>query len=91
MLDLCAQGDDRARMMLALDNVCQLAADLNFGDSPAIVTTTLGNSAPAWVTGKQQIVVDLVQAAEIVRRRNVVLALESMSAARSTTRARPTG
>ena len=76
MVSPCVRGSERSDMLREFEATCRLAEELNFGASPAIVTSTLGGSAPPWETGKDQIVADLAELAESAARHQVIFAIE---------------
>lgn len=58
------------------ETMCQLAQDLNFGNGPAIVTTTLGHCPSPWEEAKEVILEGALHIADIAASYNVILALE---------------
>lgn len=76
-LDVCAAGDARAVMMRRAQATFELANDLNHGDGPAIVTTTVGDPNPDWDTGKHLVRDGFMELADLASRHNVIVAAES--------------
>ena len=76
-LDVCAAGDARAAMMRRARSTFELANDLNHGDGPAIVTTTVGDPNPDWDTGKHLVRDGFLELADLASRHNVIVAAES--------------
>ena len=75
-LDVCAAGDARAAMMRRAQATFELATDLNHGDGPAIVTTTVGDPNPDWESGKQLVRDGFLELADLAGRHNVIVAAE---------------
>ena len=75
-VDVCAAGDARAAMLRRAEETFQLANDLNHGDGPSIVTTTVGDPNPDWDTGKRQVRDGFMELADLASRYNVVVAAE---------------
>ncbi|MDR3708465.1 MAG: sugar phosphate isomerase/epimerase [Capsulimonadaceae bacterium] len=72
----CEMGDARNAMLSEFEDVCRLADDLNTGDGPAIVTSTLGGPQPPWDEGKETIASSLIDLADIAAKHGVVYAIE---------------
>ena len=75
-LDVCAAGDARAAMLRRAEATFQLANDLNHGDDPSIVTTTVGDPNPDWDTGKSRVRDGFMELADLASRHNVIVAAE---------------
>ena len=56
--------------------MCELARDLNFGDGPAVVTTTLGHCPSPWQEAKEAILAGALRLADRAAGYDVILALE---------------
>ena len=76
-VDVCATGDARAAMLRRAQATFELANDLNHGDGPAVVTTTVGDPNPDWDTGKQLVRDGFLELADLASRHNVIVAAES--------------
>ena len=76
-VDVCAAGDARAAMLRRAQATFELANDLNQGDEPAVVTTTVGDPNPDWDTGKQLVRDGFMELADLASRQNVIVAAES--------------
>jgi inosose dehydratase len=63
-------------MLGKFGDICALARDLNFGDEPAVVTSTLSGRQIDWDTEKQTIADDLLELADLAAGVNTVLAME---------------
>ena len=75
-LDVCAAGDARAAMLRRAEATFELANDLNLGDGPSIVTTTVGDPNPDWDTGKCRVRDGFMELADLAGRHNVIVAAE---------------
>ena len=75
-LDVCAEGDARAAMMLRAEATFGLASDLNHGDGSSVVTTTIGKPDPDWDTGKSRVRDGFMELADLASRHNVIVAAE---------------
>ncbi len=75
-LDVCALGDARAAMLRRAEASFQLANDLNLGDGPSIVTTTVGDPNPDWDTKKHLVRDGFLELADLASRHNVIVAAE---------------
>ncbi len=76
-LDVCAIGDARAAMLRRASESFELANDLNLGDGPSVVTTTVGDPNPEWDTGKPLVRDGFLELADLASRHNVIVAAES--------------
>lgn len=75
-VDVCAAGDARAAMLRRAEATFELANDLNIGDGPAVVTTTVGDPNPDWDTGKHRVRDGFMELADLASRQNVIVAAE---------------
>ena len=75
-LDVCAVGDARAVMQRRAAATFELANDLNLGDGPSIVTTTVGDPNPEWETGKHRVRGGFMGLADLAGRYDVIVAAE---------------
>lgn len=75
-LATCAEGNERDGMLRRAVATFSLARDLNFGDGLAAVTTTVGNSAPPWETGREKIRHAFLELADLAAQYDVVVAAE---------------
>ena len=69
-------GDERAAMLRRAEATFELAIDLNLGDGPSIVTTTVGDPNPDWDTGKCRLRDGFMELADLASRHSVVVAAE---------------
>ncbi len=75
-VDTCASGEKRPAMLERFSKYCTLARDLNFGDEPVVVTTTLGGKGPDWATDKEQIADCLMELADLAAGMDTILTIE---------------
>ena len=72
----CAQGSDRPPMLERFIRNCVLARDLNYGDAPSIITTTVSGPLTKWKTDRDAIAADLIELADVAAEHHVILAVE---------------
>ncbi len=72
--DVCAL-DDKSEMDLTLAKL-RMAGRMHFDDTPILITTTAGHSAPPWETGKQQIRDAFMRLADLAADHNAIIAIE---------------
>ena len=77
LIDVCAPAEAQAAEREKTLAKFAIAAALHFDDSPILMTTTAGHSAPAWDTGKEQIRDRFVELADLAVEHNVVIAIEA--------------
>jgi sugar phosphate isomerase/epimerase len=77
LIDVCAPDDARDAELEKTLAKFAMAAELHFDDSPILMTTTAGHSAPAWDTGKEQIRDRFAELADLAADHNVVIAIEA--------------
>ena len=75
-LPICAEADDRTAMLDRARQTFGMAADLNFGDQLAVVTTTLGHPEPPWEEGKGAIRDGFLEVADLAAEYDVIVAAE---------------
>ena len=80
-LSVCAEGDERDAMLDRAHATFALARDLNFGDGPLPVTTTVGSPEPSWETGRETIRDGFLELADLAAEYNVVVAAEAHAGA----------
>lgn len=77
LINLCTHDEDVAAKTHTLAATCQLAADLNFGETRRVVTTTLGYQGGAdWDSSREQIAERLLPYADVADDHGVTLAIE---------------
>ena len=76
-IDVCASDSDRMAMFELTKQKFEMAHRLHFDDSPIMVTTTPGHSAPPWETGKEQIRDAFLSFADMAAENDVVVAIEA--------------
>ncbi len=73
-IDVCAL-DDQREMDKTLAKL-RMAGRMHYDDSPILMTTTAGHSAPAWDTGKEQIKDAFLRLADLAADHNAIIAIE---------------
>ncbi|NQW18638.1 MAG: sugar phosphate isomerase/epimerase [Chloroflexi bacterium] len=77
LIDVCAPEASRAAEREKTLAKFAMAHELHEGDSPILMTTTAGHSAPAWDTDKEQIRDRFVELADLAGEHNVLIAIEA--------------
>lgn len=72
----CARGSDRRAMRACFIQNCVLAGDLNDGDAPGIVTTTVSGPLTDWATDRETVAADLMELADLAAEHHTILAVE---------------
>ena len=76
LLKPCATGDERETLRKEFEDACRLTSDLNFGKSPAIITSTVPSPGLSWAADRDTICRCLIEMAEIAARFEVIYAVE---------------
>lgn len=76
-IDVCAPAADRMAMFDLTKTKFEMAHRLHFDDSPVLVTTTPGHSAPPWDSGKDRIRDAFLSLADMAAENEVVVAIEA--------------
>jgi sugar phosphate isomerase/epimerase len=76
MIDVCASPSDRPAMLELTKKKFEMVQRLHFDDSPILITTISGHSAPAWETGKEQIRDSFLSLADIAAEHDIVVSIE---------------
>jgi len=76
-IDVCAPTAGRMTMFDLTKTKFEMAHRLHFDDSPVLVTTTPGHSAPPWDSGKDQIRDAFLGLAEMAAENDIVVAIEA--------------
>lgn len=77
LIDVCAPHSDRIPMLELTKKKFEMAHRLNFDDSPTLITTTPGHSAPPWDSGKEQIRDAFLSLADMAAENDIVVAIEA--------------
>lgn len=77
LIDVCAPAESQDAEREKTLAKFAMAAELHFDDSPILMTTTAGHSAPAWDNGKEQIRDKFAELADLAAEHNVVIAIEA--------------
>ena len=76
-IDVCAPYYDRVAMYDLTKKKFEMAQRLHFDDSPILITTTPGHSAPPWESGKNQMRDAFLNLADMAAVDDVVIAVEA--------------
>ena len=76
-IDVCAPYYDRVPMYDLTKKKFEMAQRLHFDDSPTLITTTPGHSAPPWESGKNQMRDAFLNLADMAAVDDVVIAIEA--------------
>jgi sugar phosphate isomerase/epimerase len=76
-IDVCAPYYDRVAMYDLTKKKFEMAQRLHFDDSPILITTTPGHSAPPWNSGKNQIRDAFLNLADMAAVEDVVISIEA--------------
>ena len=76
-IDVCSPEADRMAMFDLTKRKFEMAHRLHFDDSPVLVTTTPGHSAPPWDSGRERIRDAFLILADMAAENDVVVAIEA--------------
>ena len=76
-IDVCASRSDRTAMLELTKRKFEMAHRLHFDDSPILMTTTTGHSAPEWESGKERIMDAFMSLADLAAENDVIIAIEA--------------
>ncbi len=77
LIDVCAPHADRMPMFELTKKKFDMAQRLHYDDSPILITTTPGHSAPPWESGKEQIRDAFLTLADIAAENDIIIAIEA--------------
>jgi sugar phosphate isomerase/epimerase len=77
LIDVCAPQDDRMAMLEDAKRKFEMVHRLHFDDSPILITTTPGHSAPPWSSGKEQIRDAFLSLADFAAESDVIVSIEA--------------
>ncbi|MDE0592173.1 MAG: sugar phosphate isomerase/epimerase [Dehalococcoidia bacterium] len=77
LIDVCAPHADRMPMFELTKKKFDMAQRLHYDDSPILITTTPGHSAPPWESGKEQIRDAFLTLADIAAENDIIVAIEA--------------
>ena len=78
-LAVCAEGGERNAMLKRAAASFSMARDLNFGDSLAVITTTVGELNRPWDAVREQVRDSFLELADMASQYGVVIAAEAHS------------
>ena len=76
-IEVCAGGDALAAMLADARAKFEMANRLHYDDTPVMVTTTAGHSAPPWDTDKEQIRDAFLRLSDLAEEYGVIIAIEA--------------
>ncbi|MDA0596750.1 MAG: sugar phosphate isomerase/epimerase [Chloroflexi bacterium] len=77
LIDVCAPQSDRISMLELTKKKFEMAQQLHYDDSPILITTTPGHSAPPWESGKDQIRDAFLTLADMAAENDITIAIEA--------------
>ena len=77
LIDICATGSDQAAMLESTKRKFDMVQRLHFDNSPILITTTPGHSAPEWDSGKEQIRDAFLRMADIAAENKIIVSIEA--------------
>ncbi|MBN4064189.1 sugar phosphate isomerase/epimerase [Dehalococcoides mccartyi] len=77
LIDVCAPHSDRMAMLELTKKKFEMVQRLHYDDSPILITTTPGHSAPPWESGKEQIRDAFLSLADMAAENDIVVAIEA--------------
>jgi sugar phosphate isomerase/epimerase len=77
LIDVCAPHSDRMAMLDLTRRKFEMAQRLHYDDSPILITTTPGHSAPPWDSGREQIRDAFLSLADMAAESGIVVAIEA--------------
>ena len=77
LIDVCAPHADRMPMLELTKKKFDMVQRLHYDDSPILITTTPGHSAPPWESGKEQIRDAFMTLADMAAENDIIVAIEA--------------
>ena len=77
LIDVCAPKSDRMAMLELTKKKFEMVQRLHYDDTPLLVTTTPGHSAPPWESGKEQVRDAFLSLADMAAESDIVIAIEA--------------
>ena len=77
LIDVCATGSDQATMLESTKRKFDMVQRLHYDDSPILITTTPGHSAPEWESGKEEISDAFLRMADIAAENDIIVSIEA--------------
>jgi len=77
LIDVCAPQSDRMDMLESTKNKFEMIQRMHYDDSPILITTTPGHSAPPWESGKEQIRDAFLSLADMAAENDIVVSIEA--------------
>jgi sugar phosphate isomerase/epimerase len=77
LIDVCAPHSDRMVMLESTKMKFEMIQRMHHDDSPILITTTPGHSAPPWESGKEQIRDAFMSLADMAAENDIVVSIEA--------------
>jgi len=77
LIDVCAPQSDRIKMLELTKKKFEMIQRMHYDDSPMLITTTPGHSAPPWESGKEQIRDAFLSLADMAAENDIIVAIEA--------------
>ncbi|SVC05557.1 uncharacterized protein METZ01_LOCUS258411, partial [marine metagenome] len=77
LIDVCAPHSERMAMLELTKKKFEMAQRMHNDDSPILITTTPGHSAPPWESGKDQIRDAFLSLADMAAEYDIVVSIEA--------------
>jgi sugar phosphate isomerase/epimerase len=77
LIDVCAPHSDRMAMLELTKKKFEMVQRMHHDDSPILITTTPGHSAPPWESGKDQIRDAFLSLADVAAEFDIVVSIEA--------------
>lgn len=77
LIDVCAPQSDRMNMLESTKNKFEMIRRMHYDDSPILITTTPGHSAPPWESGKEQIRDAFLSLADMAAENDIIVSIEA--------------
>lgn len=77
LIDVCAPESGRVAMLESTKKKFEMVQRLHRDDSPILITTTPGHSAPAWETGKEEIRDAFLRMADMAAENDIIVSIEA--------------
>lgn len=77
LIDVCAPQSDRMEMLDNTKKKFEMIQRMHYDDSPILITTTPGHSAPPWESGKEQIRDAFLSLADMAAENDIIVSIEA--------------
>jgi sugar phosphate isomerase/epimerase len=77
LIDVCAPQSDRMAMLESTKKKFEMIQRMHYDNSPILITTTPGHSAPPWESGKEQIRDAFLSIADMAADNDIIVSIEA--------------